>query len=267
MKTTIIIPARFESSRFPGKPLAPLKLNNGNSKSLIQLSWEAASRTKNINNIFVATDNLKIKEVAENFGADVIMTSSNCENGTARCAEAVRLREINDEIIINFQGDAPLTPNKFVENLIEQMQADRSIRVSTPVLRCDRTHYQQFINDRKNNRVGATTAVFDNNRDALYFSKEVIPFLSKTALTKYAIIPVYHHVGVYAYRNEVLSQYSNWEETPLEKLEGLEQLRFLENTMKVRCILMEGNGSSFWELNNPSDIIIIEKILGELDVR
>ena len=267
MRTTIIIPARFESSRFPGKPLAPLKLNNGISKPLIQLSWEAASRTKNINNIFIATDNLKIKDTAENFGADVIMTSSKCENGTARCAEAVRLSGINDELIINFQGDAPLTPNKFVENLIERMQADRSIQVSTPVLRCDHTHYQQFINDRKNNRVGATTAVFDNNSDALYFSKEVIPFLSKTALTKHSLIPVYHHVGVYAYRNEALSQYANWKQTPLEKLEGLEQLRFLENSIKVKCVLMEGTGSLFWELNNPSDIIIIEKILGDLDVR
>ena len=267
MKTTIIIPARFESSRFPGKPLAHLKLKNGHSKPLIQLSWEAATRTKDINNIFIATDNLKIKEIAEGFGANVIMTSSNCENGTARCAEAVRLRGIEDEVIVNFQGDAPLTPNKFVEHLIERMQADRSIQVSTPILKCDHIHYQQFINDRKNDRVGATTAVFDKNCDALYFSKEVIPFLSKTVIKNYTSLPVYHHVGVYAYRNEVLSQYSNWEETPLEKLEGLEQLRFLENTMKVRCILMEGTGSSFWELNNPSDIIIIEKILGELDVR
>ena len=267
MKTTIIIPARFESSRFPGKPLAPLKLKNGLSKPLIQLSWEAANKTKGINNIFIATDNSKIKEVAESFGANVIMTSSDCENGTARCAEAVRLHRIEDEIIVNFQGDAPLTPNKFVENLIERMQVDRSIYVSTPVLRCDQKHYQQFLNDRKNDRVGATTAVFDNNNDALYFSKEVIPFLSKTDAKSYSLIPVYHHVGVYAYRNEVLSKYANWEETPLEKLEGLEQLRFLENAMKVKCVLMEGTGSLFWELNNPSDIIIIEKILGELDVR
>ena len=267
MKTTIIIPARFESSRFPGKPLAPLKLKNGHSKPLIQLSWEAANRTKGINNIFIATDNLKIKEIAEKFGANVIMTSPDCENGTARCAEAVRLLGIKDELIVNFQGDAPLTPNKFVENLIERMETDKSIQVSTPVLRCDSKHYKQFINDRKNDRVGATTAVFDNNSDALYFSKEVIPFLSKTALKDYNLVPVYHHVGVYAYRNGALSQYDNWEETPLEKLEGLEQLRFLENTMKVQCVLMEGDGSSFWELNNPSDIVIIEKILGELNVR
>ena len=267
MKTTIIIPARFESSRFPGKPLALLRLRNGHSKPLIQLSWEAANRTKGINNIFIATDNLKIKEIAENFGANVIMTSRDCKNGTARCAEAVKLLQIEDELVVNFQGDAPLTQNKFVENLIEKMEIDRSIQVSTPVLRCDRTHYQQFINDRKNDRVGATTAVFDNNSDALYFSKEIIPFFSKTALKDYNLIPIYHHVGVYAYRNDALSQYANWEETVLEKLEGLEQLRFLENSMKVQCVLMEGNGSSFWELNNPSDIIIIERILGELNVR
>ena len=118
MTASIIIPARFKSSRFPGKPLTKLQLKSGESKPLIQLSWEAAKRVDGIRNIYIATDDFEIKRTAESFGADVIMTSSKCENGTARCAEAIKVANINDDIIINFQGDAPLTPKCFVETLI-----------------------------------------------------------------------------------------------------------------------------------------------------
>ncbi len=253
--------------RFPGKPLARLKLKNGKSKPLIQLSWEAAKKIKGINKIYIATDNSKIKKTAESFGAEVIMTSSKCENGTARCAEAMKIKNINDDIIINFQGDAPLTPKKFVEILIKKMKSDESIKVSTPILQCDNNQFSQFVNDRKNDRVGATTVVFDNNYDALYFSKEIIPFLSKETKETFDLIPVYHHVGVYAYRKNILSQYKEWEESNLEKVEGLEQLRFLAHGKKIRCVIMPDRKYLFWELNNPSDKKIIELMLDQLNVK
>ncbi len=267
MTASIIIPARYESTRFPGKPLAHLKLKNGKSKPLIQLSWEAAKRVEGINNVYVATDNFEIKRTAESFGAEVIMTSSQCENGTARCAEALQIKGVHDDIVINFQGDAPLTPKIFVEILISTMNADKTIQVSTPILQCDKNHFSKLINDRKNDRVGATTVVFDNNGDALYFSKEVIPFLGNEKLITLDSSPVYHHVGVYAYRNDILTQYSNWTESSLEKLEGLEQLRFLVNGTKIRCVLFKKNNHPFWELNNPSDKRIIENMLDQLDVK
>lgn len=267
MTATIIIPARYESTRFPGKPLTPLKLRNGKSKSLIQLSWEAAKRIEGINNIYIATDNFKIKRTAESFGAEVIMTSSKCENGTARCAEAMRIKGINDDIIINFQGDAPLTPKSFVEILINNMDKDKTINVSTPILQCDKNQFANLVNDRKEDRIGATTVVFDNNYDALYFSKEVIPYLASKKINSFDSIPVYHHVGVYAYRNNILNQYNSWKESSLEKLEGLEQLRFLAHDKKIRCVLIEENNHLFWELNNPSDKKIIEKMLDQLNVK
>ena len=267
MTASIIIPARYNSTRFPGKPLTNLKLKNGKSKPLIQLSWEAAKMVEGINNIYVATDNFEIKRTAESFGADVIMTSSDCENGTARCAEAMKIKSIDDDIIVNFQGDAPLTPKIFVENLIRTMNEDKTINVSTPILQCDKEHFSKLLTDRKNDRVGGTTVIFDNNNDALYFSKEVIPYLTKEKLETYNLVPVYHHVGVYAYRKDILNQYNSWKESHLEKLEGLEQLRFLAHGEKIRCILIEENNHLFWELNNPSDKKIIEKMLDQLDVK
>ena len=261
MSAAIIIPARFGSTRFPGKPLTRLSLKDGSSKSLIELSWEAASKVKEVDRVYIATDHLDIKNAAEKFGAQVIMTSVDCENGTSRCAEAVKLAGIQEDLIVNFQGDAPLTPHHFVSSLVNEMKANNAIKVATPILQCSHEHYQQLLNDRQNNRVGATTVVFDKNSDALYFSKEVLPFVKKEDIKHLKALPVYHHVGVYVYRSDILSQYKNWKETTLEKMEGLEQLRFLRNNVKIRCKLMKSKKSNFWELNNPSDKKLIEEIL------
>ena len=267
MTAIIIIPARYASTRYPGKPLARINLKDGTSKPLIQLSWEAASKSKGVDKVYIATDHQEIKKVAEQFGASVIMTPVECENGTSRCAEAIRIANIHAELIINFQGDAPLTPHHFITKLIGEMKDDSSIKVATPVVQCNYQHYKKLMNERKNSRVGATTAVFNKNFDALYFSKEVLPFIGKRSLTKKKQVPVYHHVGVYAYKNDVLSQYKNLKEGALEKLEGLEQLRFLENNIQIRCVLMKNTRLNFWELNNPTDKIIIEELLESCNVK
>jgi 3-deoxy-manno-octulosonate cytidylyltransferase (CMP-KDO synthetase) len=128
------------------------------------------------------------------------------------------------------------------------------------VLRCDGAALNGFLEDRRAGRVGGTTAVFGADRRALYFSKEVIPFTGR----RYALdeeTPVFHHVGVYAYRPDALSAYGKLETGPLEQLEGLEQLRFLEHGHRVLCVEVDGRGRSFWELNNPEDIPRIEAML------
>lgn len=259
MKTAIIIPARYASTRYPGKPLVPLKGADGLSKPLIQRTWETAARINGVDNIFVATDDNRIAECAAGFGGRVIMTSTACANGTERCAEAlVKLAEIAD-IVVNLQGDAPLTPSWFVKALIEAMRERPEVSVATPVLRCDAQTYAHFKADRAAGRVGGTTAVFARDMKALYFSKEVLPYVpeEKTAGTP----PVFHHVGVYAYRPEALHNYVTWAEGPLESHEGLEQLRFLENGEPVICVEVEARGRVFWELNNPVDVARIEKEL------
>ncbi|SHH81428.1 3-deoxy-manno-octulosonate cytidylyltransferase [Cognatishimia maritima] len=263
MKTVILIPARYASTRYPGKPLAELTQPDGSKKSLIRMSWEAAQTVQGVDAVYVATDDDRIKTAAEAFGAEVIMTSESCENGTARCADALANAGIEADLIVNLQGDAPLTPAWFVEDLIAAMKADPEAQVATPVLQCDPLTYGHFVEDRKAGRVGGTTAVFNAKGHALYFSKEVLPYIDAHKVPA-ENIPVYHHVGVYAYRPDALAAYTSWPVSELETLEGLEQLRFLVNGTTVRCVIVEGRGRVFWELNNPEDVPRIERVLKEL---
>lgn len=262
MSVVIVIPARYQSSRFPGKPLAPLKGASGISKPLIQRAWEAASDVSGVSRVVVATDDDRIATASQAFGADVVMTSPDCENGTARCHDALSQLG-NPDIVINLQGDAPLTPPWFVEALIDAMKDGAD--VATPVLRCDAQTYRNFIEDRKAGRVGGTTAVFGAGGSALYFSKEVVPYIGHE-VSDGDTVPVFHHVGLYAYTQAALQHYVGFPSGPLEKLEGLEQLRFLENGVPVRCVEVEAPGRVFWELNNPVDTPRIEAALSKLGV-
>lgn len=263
MKTVIVIPARYASTRYPGKPLVELTQPDGSRKTLIEMSWQAACAVRGVDAVHVATDDDRIRAVAEGFGARVVMTSERCENGTARCADALREGGLDADLIVNLQGDAPLTPAWFVEDLVAAMRADPQAQVATPVLQCDRQTYAHFIEDRRAGRVGGTTAVFDRDRHALYFSKEVLPYIDPAKVPD-DDIPVFHHVGVYAYRPSALAAYASWPEGELERREGLEQLRFLENGQTVRCVIVEGRGRVFWELNNPADLGRIEAVLKDM---
>ena len=262
MSVSIMIPARYASTRFPGKPLAPLKGATGEVKPLIQRAWEAAQAVRGADHVFVATDDERIADAARGFGADVLMTSEDCANGTERCADAVRGLETAPGIVVNLQGDAPLTPPWFVEDLVAAMQDRPEIEVATPVLRCDTHALEGFLADRKAGRVGATTAVFDRHGRALYFSKEVIPYTGGK-FSENGVCPVFHHVGVYAYRPATLAAYVDMEPGPLERWEGLEQLRFMEHGHPVHCVEVDGRGAKFWELNNPEDTPRIEAVLAE----
>ncbi len=262
MTALIVIPARYASSRYPGKPLAELTLPDGQRKTLIRMSWEAACAVRGVDEIVVATDDDRIASHCEDFGARVVITSKECRNGTERCADAIARAAISADIVVNLQGDAPLTPPWFVEALIETMRSDNSVNVATPVLRCDAQTYAHFVEDRQAGRVGGTTAVFDASGNALYFSKEVLPWLDPAGIE--GAPPVFHHVGVYAYRPEALAAYCAFPPGRLESLEGLEQLRFLEHGHKVRCVEVEARGRLFWELNNPGDVPRIENALRKM---
>lgn len=257
--SVIIIPARYESKRFPGKPLVSLRSKDGETKSLIQRTWEKAQAVKDIRGVYVATDDIRIAEAARDFGAEVVMTSTTCRNGTERCAEAIANLGITPEIVVNLQGDAPLTPSTFLDRLIYSLKENTVSEVATPVLRCNAETLSRFIEDRKNNAVGGTTAVFDRTGRALYFSKEVLPY--RNPELKFPVIPVFHHVGVYAYRRKALESYYSLDESELEKLEGLEQLRFLDNDIPILCVEMPNQNQEFWEVNNPWDVQRVEAAL------
>ncbi len=258
MSVLIAIPARYASTRYPGKPLVVLNGKDG-AKTLIQRSWEAAMAVKGVDRVVVATDDDRIRSHAEGFGAEVVMTSSDARNGTERCAEVARHLPGYD-VVVNLQGDAPLTPAWFVEDLMAGLLADAAADIATPVLRCDGRMLAGLLADRRAGRVGGTTAVFGAGMRGLYFSKEVIPFTAQT-YGEDDPSPVFHHVGVYAYRPAALLAYPGWPIGPLEGLEGLEQLRFLENGRQVLCVEVAAQGRQFWELNNPSDVAIIEAML------
>ncbi|SFE56842.1 3-deoxy-manno-octulosonate cytidylyltransferase [Roseivivax sediminis] len=259
---TVIIPARYASSRYPGKPLAELDIGGGVRRSLIELTWRAALEVPEADAVYVATDDDGIAEAARGFGAEVIMTSGSCRNGTERCADALERAGLAPEIVVNLQGDAPLTPPWFLSALIAAMRADPTLDAATPVLRCEPATLALLQEDRRAGRVGGTTAVFDRAGRGLYFSKEVIPFVEGRAFSA-GEVPVFHHVGVYAYRPETLRRYQDWPEGPLERLEGLEQLRFLENGARMQCVEVDSRGRVFWELNNPQDVARIEAVLKE----
>ncbi|SIT17903.1 3-deoxy-manno-octulosonate cytidylyltransferase (CMP-KDO synthetase) [Roseivivax lentus] len=257
MSAVVFIPARYASTRYPGKPLVELTGATGRKASLIQRSWEAAQGVAGVSRVCVLTDDDRIRDAAEGFGAEVLMTSSQARNGTERCAEALAQLGADPEIVVNLQGDAPLTPPWFLEALIARMQADSAVQMATPVLRTEPGTLANFVTDRREGRVGGTTAVMRGDGTALYFSKEVLPYVGSLE----APPEVWHHVGVYAYRPEALRAYGAWAEGPLERAEGLEQLRFLEHGWPVTCVEVEARGRVFWELNNPVDVARIEAVL------
>lgn len=259
MNCVVLIPARFGSSRYPGKPLVPLKGASGVAKPLIHRSVEAARRVRGISCVFVTTDDERIADACRSFGVGVILTSSDCRNGTERCSEALKqLHEV--DLVINFQGDALLTPPRFVEALIARMEQDKDALVATPALRLRSNEVRALQAEEAAGRVGGTTVVTDGKGRALYFSKRLIPHLPASALDG-EMSPVRLHVGVYAYRPAALELYAASPPSELEQLEGLEQLRFLDAGSPIAVVDVETPAFALRELNNPEDVDPIEQAL------
>ena len=240
MNSVILIPARYQSSRYPGKPLAPLKGATGIAKPLIHRSVEAARRVNGISGVYVVTDDERIAQSCREAKVGVIMTSPACRNGTERCAEA--LTELHEpDLVINFQGDALLTPPGFVEALIARMDSDRDALVATPAMRLRSDEVRALQAEENAGRVGGTTVVMNDAGHALYFSKRLIPHLPPQALERYVTTPV----------------------SELETLEGLEQLRFLAAGIPMAVVEVETPPFTLRELNNPEDVAPIEQALAE----
>ena len=259
MNAVILIPARYASSRYPGKPLVELKGASGMAKPLIRRSVEAARRVRGVSGVFVVTDDERIAEACAPAKVGVIMTSPECRNGTERCAEA--LAQLHEpDLVINFQGDALLTPASFVEALTERMEGDPEAQVATPAMRLRSDEVRALQAEESAGRVGGTTVVTDNKGRALYFSKRLIPHLPTSALAG-EMSPVRLHVGVYAYRPQALERYVSTPVSELETLEGLEQLRFLAAGIPVAVVDVEPPPFTLRELNNPEDVAPIEEAL------
>jgi 3-deoxy-manno-octulosonate cytidylyltransferase (CMP-KDO synthetase) len=261
VNSVILIPARYQSSRYPGKPLVELKGAGGAPKPLIQRSVEAARRVAGVSGVYVVTDDDRIADACTRFGVGVIMTSPECRNGTERCAEALGALHQPD-LVINFQGDALLTPPGFVEALIARMHDDRDALVATPAMRLRSDEARALLAEEAAGRVGGTSVVTDDAGYALYFSKRLIPHFPAGALDG-GMSPVQLHVGVYAYRPEALQRYVAAPVSELETLEGLEQLRFLAMGMPIAVVDVATPPFALRELNNPEDVAPIELALAE----
>ena len=255
----IIIPARFGSTRYPGKPLAMLAGAGGVRRSLIERSWRAACAVAGPDAVWVATDDVRVARAVDAFGGQVVMTGPECGNGTERCAQAAALLGLTHEIIVNFQGDAPLTPAHVVEGLVAALARDEVAGMATAALRCCAQTYAHLARDAAQGRVGGTTVVANARGHALYFSKRIIPFVPEGMAAHDHVLL---HLGVYAWRARALAAYAAAAPSPLEALEGLEQMRCLDGTAPVRVVSFEADGPMV-ELNNPGDVALIEGILAQ----
>jgi 3-deoxy-manno-octulosonate cytidylyltransferase (CMP-KDO synthetase) len=256
----VVIPARYKSSRYPAKPLAPLIGATDIAKPLIQRSWECATAIADPATVWIATDDDRIADAVRGFGGQVVMTAESCANGTERCADAIARLGIDPEVVVNLQGDAPLTPGHVVTALVDALRAMPDVAMTTPAIRCARSTYAHLVEDQAQGRVGGTTVVFGADQRALYFSKRVIPHLPPEAAAL-PFPPVHLHLGVYAYRPDALRRYVAAGLSDLEQLEGLEQLRFLAGGIPVGVVPFDPIEWDAIELNNPTDVTPIEAIL------
>ncbi len=228
MQTIVIIPARYASQRLPAKPLVLI-----HGMTMIERVYRQCQHAEEIDAIYVATDHPAIVQEVERFGGRAIMTSPDCPSGTDRVAEAAaKLNLDKNDIIINVQGDEPLIDPAVITALASQMRVHPEIRVATPVTPL--RHAEDLTNPN------IVFAAKNKNCDALYFSRHPIPFLRELGAEAVLSWPKQHlyfkHIGVYAYRAEVLQQFIALGESPLERAERLEQLRLLEAGIPIRCI-------------------------------
>ncbi|MBI4063276.1 MAG: 3-deoxy-manno-octulosonate cytidylyltransferase [Elusimicrobia bacterium] len=252
-KGVIIIPVRWASSRFPGKPLAKIA-----GQTMLERVWRIARQVKNASAVYIATDDERIASHAKEIGADSVLTGSHCRNGTERVWEAAQKIKFKAGIYLNLQGDAPLTPPWILEALIERLSQDPSCQIATPAIRLTRELYDRIKNSAQNGKAGATTVTFDKTGKALYFSKSLIPHLKKQdSLTP----PVYKHLGVYGYTKEALQKWVSLPPGAFEQAEELEQLRVLEHGIPIHVVVVETKGRTLWSVDNPDDVSVVEGIL------
>ena len=252
MSVAVVIPARWGSPRFPGKPLELVA-----GRSLIERMWQIASAVVSADTVVVATDDDRIVEHVVSFGGRAVLTSPDCANGTERVREAVDELGLDSDIVVNLQGDAVLTPPDVVDDLVRVMLADANIEMATPAVRLNREQHEALLAQQAAGQVGGTTVTFDLRGNALYFSKSVIP----RCRGQQDPPPVWRHLGIYAYRRAMLNRYLELAPGRFEQAEKLEQLRAIEHGITIRVVEVDCGGRTFWSVDNPSDVAVVERIL------
>ncbi|MEP7269369.1 MAG: 3-deoxy-manno-octulosonate cytidylyltransferase [Saprospiraceae bacterium] len=243
MKIIGVIPARYSSSRFPGKPLTLIA-----GKTMIEWVYQACRESKKLNDLVVATDDRRILDAVLSFNGKAVMTDTHHLNGTSRCIEVFNTYYSQDnkaDWIINIQGDEPLITGKYIDELIENIESKRNAGIITLVRKLEDHVAAQNPNIVK--------CVFDRNHRALYFSRSPIPFYRGPSRQEY-----FQHVGIYAYSSKILMSLSELTESPLESAEMLEQLRWLENSIDIHVGITQYESHA---VDVPGDVMLVERVL------
>ncbi|UZD42952.1 3-deoxy-manno-octulosonate cytidylyltransferase [Selenomonas sputigena] len=240
MRTLCVIPARYASTRLPGKPLADIC-----GKPMICRVLERASRAQKPEKVIVATDDERIYDAVRAEGGEAILTRADHPTGTDRLAEVAEAYPEVD-LIVNVQGDEPLIEPSVIDDLIAPFEMDENLPMATVMVRMDDAAEQLNPNNVK--------VIVDKLGYALYFSRSLVPYPRAVAG------PVYKHIGIYAYRRDFLLRYARLEPTPLERAESLEQLRALENGYGIRVLETD---CRFVGVDTPEDLALVNKIYRE----
>ena len=272
MRSVIVIPSRFGSTRFPGKPLALVA-----GRSLLERVWRIARAVQNVERVIVATDDERIAAHARSFGAEAVMTPESCRNGTERAEAAVCALDFVPDAVINLQGDAVLTPPWVVQAVVDALRSSaatsphpssgsppiaRRADIVTPATILDEPALARLAASKSSGEVGGTTVTVGLDGFALYFSKAIIPYRRDRSAA-----PVRKHIGLYGFRREALAHIVALPPTPLELAEGLEQLRALEHGLNVRVVEVDLRGRSTIAIDAPTDVARVEAAIaaeGEL---
>lgn len=225
MKAVGIIPARYASTRFPGKPLVDI-----NGKSMIQRVFEQASSCKSFSSVYVATDDKRIFEHVIEFGGKVVMTSIDHQSGTDRCKEAIENISFeldNADIVINVQGDEPFFKTDQIELLLNCFRENPNTQIATLIKKIEQK--EELLNPN------VVKAIVNKNSQAIYFSRQAIPYNRGAEENQWITKHNYFkHIGIYAYRFDILKQISSLKPSSLEQAENLEQLRWIENNFSIQ---------------------------------
>lgn len=245
-QTLLIIPARYESTRLPGKPLMKL-----GTKTMLQHVCDAAQKaTQQLADVgvLVATDDQRIIDHAKDIGVDAVMTPVECTTGTDRIIAAVEQLSIKPKAVINLQGDAPLTPVHLIAALLKSLNTANSKTVVTPIKQLTWQQLDSLRHTKINNPFSGTTVTFTTNNEALWFSKQIIPGIRNESKLRELqdLSPVYQHLGLYGYTYDMLDIIANLPKGHYEQLEGLEQLRLLENGYKITTVPVELPNLDAW---------------------
>ncbi len=239
-----IIPARWGSTRFPGKSLHPVA-----GKPLIQQVWERARKASRLDRVIVATDDMRIAEAAFGFGAEVAMTSDHHTSGTDRVAQVAARLERDVTHCINIQGDEPTIPPKLIDRLAEALRRDRTLEMVTAA--------NALTDPEEAKNPNCVKVVLAKDGHALYFSRSVIPHPFGSA-ADLSTVPYYRHQGIYGYERRFLKKFVRWRQTAYEKAERLEQLRALEHGTRIRVLI---TGHLSLGVDTPEDVRKVEEQL------